>query len=67
MIPGLQTGDQWGLGLIHIWELNDIKRPFFCTFVFSLFCTGLFLLAVPAMFTFLQVTLLLAHRMLAPV
>ncbi len=25
--PDLRTSDQWGLGLIHIWRVNDIKRP----------------------------------------
>ena len=64
-IPALQTGDQWGLGLIHIWELKDIKRPFLRIIVFALFCTGLFLLAVPAAFTFLQVTLVLGKHLAA--
>jgi hypothetical protein len=61
----LRTGDQWGLGLIHIWEVNDIRCPQFRIIIFSLFRLGLFLLAVPAVFTFLQVTLLLAKRLLA--
>jgi hypothetical protein len=60
----LRTGDQWGLGLIHIWEVNDIKCPKLRIINFSLFRIGLFLLAVPAAFTFLQVTLLLAKHLL---
>jgi hypothetical protein len=62
--PELQTGDQWGLGLIHIWEVNDIKRPTLRIIIFSLFRVGLFLLAVPAGFTFLQVTFLLGKHLL---
>jgi hypothetical protein len=61
----LRTSDQWGLGLIHIWEMNDIKCPKFRIIIFSLFRVGLFLLAVPAGYTFVQVTLLLAKHMLA--
>jgi hypothetical protein len=65
-IPALQTGDQWGLGLIHIWELNDMKRPFFRMVIFSLFRVGLLLLAIPAGFTFIQVSLLFGKHLLAP-
>jgi hypothetical protein len=61
----LRTGDQWGLGLIHIWEVNDIRCPKLRIIIFSLFRVGLFLLAIPAAFTFLQVTLLLAKHLLA--
>jgi hypothetical protein len=63
--PELQTGDHWGLGLIHIWEVNDIKRPILRIVIFSLFRVGLILLAIPAGLTFLQVTLLLAKHLLA--
>jgi hypothetical protein len=62
--PDLATGDQWGLGLIHIWEVNDIKCPTLRIFILFLFRAGILLLAVPAGFTFLQVTLLLAKRLL---
>lgn len=48
-------GDQWGLGLIHIWSVNDIKRPVWRITVFLLFWTRLLLLAIPAGVTFLQV------------
>jgi len=63
--PDLATGDHWGLGLIHIWEVNDIKCPTLRIFILFLFRAGILLLAVPAGFTFLQVTLLLAKRLLA--
>jgi hypothetical protein len=62
--PDLTTGDQWGLGLIHIWEVNDIKRPILRIIILFLFRAGLLLLAVPAGFTFLQVTVLLAKHLL---
>jgi hypothetical protein len=61
----MRTSDQWGLGLIHIWEVNDIKRPTLRIVIFSLFRVGLLLLAVPAAFTFVQVTLLLTKHLLA--
>jgi hypothetical protein len=61
--PELRTGDQWGLGLIHIWTLNDIKRPTLRITIFLLFRSGLALLAVPAGVTFVQVTLLLAKHL----
>jgi hypothetical protein len=35
----LQTGDQWGLGLIHIWRVNDIKHPTLRIIVLLLFRT----------------------------
>jgi len=63
--PDLRTSDQWGLGLIHIWRVNDIKRPRLRIIIYSLFRAGIALLAVPAAFTFLQVTLLLAKHLLA--
>jgi len=62
--PDLQSGDQWGLGLIHIWNLNDIKRPIWRIAVLFLFTFGLALLAIPAIFTFAQVTFLLAKHLL---
>jgi hypothetical protein len=62
--PDLTTADQWGLGLIHIWTVNDIKWPKLRILVFLLFQAGLALLAVPALITFLQVTILLVKRLL---
>ncbi|SDR08962.1 hypothetical protein SAMN05519103_00697 [Rhizobiales bacterium GAS113] len=59
------TTDPWGLGLIHIWSVNDIKRPTLRIIILFLFRAGLVLLAVPAGCTFLQVTLLLARHLLA--
>jgi hypothetical protein len=56
---GPSSGDQWGLALIHIWTVNDIKHPRLRITVLMLFGTGLTLVAVPAAITFLQVTLLL--------
>jgi hypothetical protein len=63
--PDLRTSDQWGLGLIHIWTVNDIKHPTWRIIILFLFRAGLVLLAIPAGFTFLQVTLLLVKRLLA--
>jgi len=54
----LISSDQWGLGLIHIWTVNDIKRPTLRVMILLLFTVGLALLAVPALFTFVQVTFL---------
>lgn len=65
--PELTTSDQWGLGLIHIWTANDIKHPQLRIVSFFLFGTGLVLLAIPAIFTFLQVTLLLVKHIAASV
>jgi hypothetical protein len=63
--PNLITSDQWGLGLIHIWTVNDIKHPTLRMIILCLFRAGIFLLAVPAGFTFLQVTVLVAKHLLA--
>jgi hypothetical protein len=63
--PELQTGDQWSLGLIHIWEVKDIERPTLRILILSLFRTGLSLVAIPAAFTVMQVTLLLGKHLLA--
>jgi hypothetical protein len=62
--PELNTSDAWGLGLIHIWELNDMKRPLLRVVILALFRVGILLLAVPAAFTFLKVSLLLGKRLL---
>jgi hypothetical protein len=62
--PVLGSSDQWGLGLIHIWTVNDIKRPTLRIIIFLLFSAGLALLAVPALFTLVQVTLLPAKHLL---
>jgi hypothetical protein len=61
--PDLTSSDQWGLALIHIWTVNDIKYPLLRIAVFVLFGAGLTLLAVPALLTFLQVTLLLVKHL----
>jgi hypothetical protein len=63
VIPNLHSSDQWGLGLIHIWSVNDIKQPWWRIATLALFATGLFLLAVPAFLTFVQVTFHLAFRL----
>jgi hypothetical protein len=59
----VQTGDQWGLGLIHIWTVRDLKRPIWRILILMLFSAGLILLAIPAAFTFLQVTLLFVRHL----
>jgi hypothetical protein len=61
---GIQTGDQWGLGLIHIWSVNDVKQPILRIIVFLLFGAGIVLLAIPAVYTFVQVILILAKHLL---
>jgi hypothetical protein len=63
--PELQTGDQWGLGLIHIWHINNMKNPPLRIVILLLFSAGLLSLAIPATVTFLQVTLLLVRQWLA--
>jgi hypothetical protein len=60
----LQTGDQWGLGLIHIWRVSNIKHPKLRIIIYSLFRAGIVLLTVPAIVTFLQVTILPMKHML---
>jgi hypothetical protein len=62
--PDLTTGDQWGLALIHIWRVSDIKHPKFRIIIYSLFRAGIVLLTVPAIVTFLQVTILLTKHLL---
>lgn len=62
--PYLKTSDQWGLGLIHIWNVHDIKRPILRVGVFLLFRVGLILLGIPAIYTFVQVILILAKHLL---
>jgi hypothetical protein len=62
---GATTGDQWGLGLIHIWTVSNIKRPKWRITVLLLFGAGLTLLAIPAAFTFLEVTRLLVKHLFA--
>lgn len=64
-IPELRTSDHWGLGLIHIWRVNDIKHPILRIAIFFLFWMGLIFLAIPAAFTFSQVTLLFVRKLLA--
>ena len=53
--PGI-SGDVWSLGLIHIWSISNIKQPKLRIFVYLLFRVGLILIAIPAAFTFIQVT-----------
>jgi hypothetical protein len=62
--PGRETGDQFGLGLIHIWQISDIKRPNLRAAIFVFFWAGLILLAIPAGVTFVQLTILLATHLL---
>jgi hypothetical protein len=61
----LRTSDQWGLGLIHIWTVSDIKAPTLRILVLVLFRIGLILLAIPAGVTFIQVTFLLAKHLIS--
>jgi hypothetical protein len=63
--PELNTGDQYGLGLIHIWSIRDIKQPVWRIVIFVVFWAGLILVAVPAGFTFLQVTLVAVKHLLS--
>jgi hypothetical protein len=63
--PDLQTSDQWGLGLIHIWTISDIKWPVLRICIFILFRVGLVLLAIPAIVTVVQVTMLFGKRVLS--
>jgi hypothetical protein len=62
--PYLQTSDRWGLGLIHIWRASDIKHPKMRILILVLFRAGIVLLTVPAIVTFLQVTILLTKHLL---
>jgi len=61
--PDLTSSDQWGLALIHIWTVNDIKYPVWRIDVLVLFGAGLALLAVPSALTFLQVTSLVVKNL----
>lgn len=61
--PTIQTGDQWGLGLIHIWSVSDLKQPILRIIIFLLFRAGIVLLAIPAVYTFVQVILILAKHL----
>jgi hypothetical protein len=60
----LGTSDHWGLRLIHIWTISDLKTPTLRILVLVLFRIGLMLVAIPAGVTFLQVTFLLAKHLL---
>jgi hypothetical protein len=60
---GLSSSDQWGLGLIHIWSVSDIKYPRWRFLTLVLFSAGIIALAVPAGWTFVQVTYHLALRL----
>jgi hypothetical protein len=51
--------DALGTMLIHCWSIYDIKMPALRILIVLLWGTGLTLLAVPALFTFAQVTFLL--------
>jgi hypothetical protein len=60
--PDLTTGDHWGLGLIHIWRVSDIKHPKMRILILVFFRAGIVLLTVPAIVTLLQVTKHLLRR-----
>lgn len=49
--------------LVHQWTLVNVSMPSLRVSILTLFTVGLFLLAVPAAFTFLQVTILAVKRM----
>jgi hypothetical protein len=63
----LQTGDQWGLGLIHIWSVSDIKHPVWRIIILILFRAGPLLVGFPAAITFLQVTIIAARHLIAQI
>jgi hypothetical protein len=63
----LETADQFGLGLIHIWTVNDIKRPVWRIIIFILFWAGLLMVGFPAAVTFLQVTIVAAKHLIAKI
>jgi hypothetical protein len=63
----LQTGDQFGLGLIHIWSVKDIKCPASRIVILLLFWAGLILVGFPAAVTFLQVTIVAAKHLIAQI
>jgi hypothetical protein len=48
--------DPGGLGLIHIWRLNDIKHPWCRISAYLCFRVGIILVSIPAIVTLLQVT-----------
>ena len=60
---GIQWSDILSGTLLYRWILADIKRPVLRIITLLIFAAGLTLLAVPAMFTFLQVTVLLLGHM----
>jgi hypothetical protein len=60
---GVQSSDQLGLGLIHIWEVGDIKWPGWRIATLLLFRAGLILVSIPAVITFLQVTRFLVKHL----
>jgi hypothetical protein len=62
--PDLPSGDALGGMLTYIWKVHNIKWPKWRIFIYLLFRAGIILLAVPAGFTFLQVTLLVAKHIL---
>ena len=55
-LPELKSSDQWGLALIHVWTVQDIKHPKLRIFIFVLFGAGLLAIAIPAAITFINVT-----------
>jgi hypothetical protein len=61
--PDLISSDQWGLALIHIWTVNNNRLPKLRITVLLLFGAGLALLTVPAVATFVQVTVLLVRHL----
>jgi hypothetical protein len=63
--PDLKSSDHWGLGLMHIWEVSDIKWPGWHIAALSLFRAGLILVSIPAVITFLQVTRFLMKHLFA--
>jgi hypothetical protein len=61
---GIPGSDPLGGMLFYRWTLMNVRRPMTRIVIAMLFGIGLALLAVPAAFTFLQVTLLLVHRLI---
>jgi len=62
---GIQSSDQWGLALIHIWTIKDIKHPKLRILIWSLFVAGIGAVAIPAAITFINVTEVAGKRMFA--
>jgi hypothetical protein len=57
-----ETVRQISIGLVHIWTIQSIKHPHLRIGLYITFAFGLLLIAVPAIVTFIQVTLLVVKH-----